>query len=200
RYFAFRPNPASSSHGPQASGSLFYQLHRNVRVRADYTFSDRNFEAIRFEQRTSSDGDPVVQRDRDGALRNDSLHLVRVGGSYRGPFILRLHYVLLRNLSNSYGQAMTRHGLELDATVPLWWELYLSAKLQLQRTNYQDPLFLSADLKVDEENRNSAVASLTRVIGDHWEVEARYRVFIEEFGAASNYRRQTGFLGLGYVF
>lgn len=200
RYFAFRPNPSSSSHGPQASGSLSYHIHRNVRLRTSYTFSARNFDAIRFTRRTTDGGDTVVQRDRDGRLRDDLLHLVRVGGSYRGAFILQLHYVLLRNLSNSYGQAMTRHGLELDATIPLWWELYVSAKLQLQRTSYEDPLFLSADLQVDEENRNSAVASLTRTVGDHWELEARYRVFIEEFGVASDYRRQTGFLGVGYVF
>ena len=200
RYFAFRPNPASSSHGPQASAALSYQLHRNVRLQANYTFSDRHFDAIRFIRRTNESGEPVVQRDRDETLRTDALHLVRIGGSYRDEFILQLHYLLLRNLSNSYGQAMTRHGVELDATIPLWWRLYLSTKLQLQRTNYEDPLFLSADLRVDEENRNSVVASLTRVVGEHWEVEARYRLFIEEFGAASDYRRQTGFMGVGYVF
>lgn len=200
RYFAFRPNPASSSHGPQSSASLSVQLHRNLRLRGLYTFAYRNFRSIRFVRRSVDGGDAVVQRSRQQELRNDVLHIGRIGGSYRGPFIVDLHYLLLHNVSNSYGQGMTRHGIELNTTVPLPLRLYLSAKLQLQRTNYEDPLFLSADLKVDEENRNSVVASLTRVVGEHWEIEGRYRLFIEEFGAASDYRRQTGFVGVGYVF
>jgi hypothetical protein len=200
RYFGYRPNPASSNHGPRGSASVSYQLFDDLRLRARYGFSYRNFDAIRFVRRAVDGGDSVVQRDRSGERRNDRLHLVRIGGSYRRSFILSAHYLLLRNGSNSYGQAMTRHGFEVDTTIPLFWKLYLSAKLSLQRTSYEDPLFLSADLQVDEENRNSVVASLTRVVGDHWEVEARYRLFIEEFGAASEYRRQTGFLGVGYVF
>ncbi len=199
RYFAYRPNPASSSHGPRAGVSLSYDLMEELQLRARYGFSYRQFDAIRYVRR-SVDGDQVVQRDRDEAMRDDRLHLVRVGPSYRGDFILSLDYLMIRNASNSYGQAMTRHGVEADATIPLVWRLYLSAKLSLQRTTYEDPLFVSADLQVDEENRNSAVASLTRVVGEHWEIEARYRLFIEEFGTASDYRRQTGFVGVGYVF
>lgn len=200
RYFGYRPNPASSNHGPRGAASVSYQLFDDLRLQARYGLSYRNFDAIRFVRRAFDGGDPVIQRDRSGERRNDRLHLVRIGGSYRRSFILSARYLLMRNGSNSYGQAMTRHGFEVDTTIPLVWQLYLSAKLSLQRTTYEDPLFLSADLQVDEENRNSVVASLTRVVGEHWEVEARYRLFIEEFGAASEYRRQTGFLGIGYVF
>ena len=203
RYFAFRPNPASSSHGPQGALSVSARVHRNLRLRARYGVSHRNFQSIRFVRRRVDGGEgeeTVVQRDRSGDPRRDLLHIARIGGTYRGPFILEASYVFLANASNSYGQAMRRHGLEIDATAPLPWKLYLSARLQLQRTNYEDPLFLSADLRVDEENRNAAVVSLTRVIGEHWEVEGRYRLFLEEFGVAGDYRRQTGFVGVGYVF
>lgn len=200
RYFAFRPNPASSNHGPQGTLGLSVGILEQLRARAQYTFAYRNFRAIRFVRREVGEGDPVVRRDRSGALRTDRLHIGRIGGSFRGPFILDLHYQLLRNSSNSYGQGMTRHGVELRGTAPLPWKLYLSGELQVQRTNYEDPLFLSADLEVDEDNRNSAVVSLARVFGDHWELEAQYRLFIEEFGASSDYRRQTASLGVGYVF
>lgn len=200
RYFAFRPNPASSSHGPQATAGLRTRVHEFVRLHGQYTFSYRNFHSIRFVRRSVSDGENVVQRSRSGELRDDRLHIAQVGGAFRGPFIVGLDYTVLHNASNSYGQGMTRHGIELSGTAPLPGRLYLSGRLGLQRTNYEDPLFLSADLEVDEDNRNSAVVSLTRVFGEHWELEGRYRLFIEEFGDASDYRRQTGFMGLGYLF
>jgi hypothetical protein len=104
------------------------------------------------------------------------------------------------NRSNSYGQGLVRHGVELDVTAPLPWRLYLSGRLRLQWTRYEDPIFLGADFQVDEENRNALTLSVARAIGDHWEVEARYRLFIEEFGASGDYRRQTVFLGGAYLF
>jgi len=200
RYFAFRPNPASSNHGPQGTLGVSVDLDERLRARAQYTVAHRIFRAIRFVRREGEGGDPVVRRDQSGALRNDRLHIGRIGSSFRGAFIVSLHYQLLRNDSNSYGQELTRHGIELRGTAPLPWQLYLSGELQVQRTNYGDPLFLSADLEVDEENRNSAVVSLARVFGEHWEMEAQYRLFIEELGASSDYRRQTASLGVGYVF
>lgn len=197
QYFAFRPNPASSSHGPLGSATAGVQVADPVRLRAQYTIAHRMFESIRFVLNPEAE---VVQRDRSGTQRRDLLHVLRMGGIYRGPLIVEAAYLLLLNRSNSYGQAMTRHGVELDATAPLPWRLYLSVRGRLQWTFYEQPIFLSADFRVDEDNRNALTVSLTRVIGEHWEIEGRYRLFIEEFGAGSDYRRQTGFLGVGYVF
>ncbi len=194
RYFAFRPNPTSSSHGPTGSIDVGVHIVEGLQLQTQYTLSQRRFRADRLTRR-----EDLVQRD-EGTKRRDGLHVVRVGGAYRSSVILQAHYLFWANLSNAYGQGLRRHGVELGATIPLPWRLYVSSRLRLQRTQYEDPLLVGANFTVDENNRNSAIASLTRVIGDHWELEARYRLFLEEFGSASAYQRQTGFFGLGYVF
>jgi hypothetical protein len=173
------------------------QVSDPVRLNAYYDLSRRIFDSVRFV--LDPDGD-VVQRDPSGQERRDWLHVLRLGGTYRGPLILEAAYVLLMNRSNSYGQGLVRHGAELDITAPLPWRLYVSGRLRLQWTRYEDPIFLGADFQVDEENRNALTLSVARAIGDHWEVEARYRLFIEEFGATGDYRRQTVFLGGAYLF
>ncbi|GEM_PF-1969517 len=197
RYFAFRPNPSSSSHGPHLTASVGVQVADPVRVRGSYDLSRRIFDSVRFVLDPSAD---VVERDTTGRERRDWLHVLRLGGTYRGPLILEAAYVLLMNRSNSYGQGLVRHGAEVDVTAPLPWRLYLSGRLRLQWTQYEDPIFVGADFRVDEENRNALTLSLARAIGDHWEVEARYRLFIEEFGATGDYRRQTAFVGGAYLF
>ena len=52
----------------------------------------------------------------------------------------------------------------------------------------------------DEENRNAGVLSLVRSFGEHWEVEARYSLYLQEFGVGSDYQRQTLLLAAAYVF
>jgi len=200
RYFAFRPSPSSSNHGPEARVGLSGEPTDRLRLRANYTLSLRDFRAVRFDRVETEGGGSAVRPDASGELRDDRLHVGRVGGTYRGPLIVEAHYQVLRNLSNSYGRALTRHGVELRATAPLPWNLFLSGAGRVQRTSYEDPLFVTEDLRVDEDNRNSLVVSLTRVVGEHWELEGRYRLFIEAFGDASDYRRQTASFGVGYLF
>lgn len=200
RYFAFRPTPASSNHGPYGAFRVGLQVAPDWRLRAGYRASDRMYPSVRLVAGETDDGETVGEPASDGSRRRDLLHVGQLGVRYRGPVILDGGYRLWLNRSNSYGSELVRHGLVVDGTVPLPWRLYLSARLQLQRTRYQDAVFAVADLAVDEENRNAVVASVTRVVGDHWEIEARYRLYLEAFGASATYRRQTIFLGTGYVF
>ena len=72
--------------------------------------------------------------------------------------------------------------------------------VELQRTFYDNPLLLDASLQVDEDNRNALIVSLARTLGQSWEIEGRYSLYVQEFGNASDYRRQTIFLALGYIF
>lgn len=200
RYFAFRPNPSSSNHGPYGSLQAGVQVAPRWRLRASYRASGRLYPSVRLVPVEAEEGETVGQPAPDGSRRRDLLHMGQVGVAFRGPVIVEGAYRLWLNRSNSHGSELTRHGVVLDGTVPLPWRLYLSARLQLQRTDYRDSIFAVADLAVDEENRNALVGSLTRVFGEHWEIEARYRLYLEAFGASATYRRQTIFVGTGYVF
>ncbi|MFB6262038.1 MAG: hypothetical protein ABEL76_00245 [Bradymonadaceae bacterium] len=199
RYFAYRPSPSASSHGPWGRLRLEVDVGAGVVLWSRYSVARLAFPGARFEERNREAG-TTVRRDPEGDARHDVRHRVGAGVSYRGPIVASLRYEFSRNLSNSYGRELTRHGGSLEATVPLPWRLFVAARVRLQKTHYEEPLLAGARFTVDEEDRNSVVASLTRAIGDDWEVEVRYRLFIEEFGSESTYRRHTGFAGWSYFF
>jgi hypothetical protein len=197
-FFAFRPNPAATSQGPRGSLQGTVWLGKRWYLQPSYTLAWRLFQSTRFLLRTNVQGEEVPQRDRSGQDRRDVLHVGRFSVGYRGDFVLRSTAELLVNRSNSYGQRLVRYGAILDATVPLPWRLYASGRLELQRTDYEDPIFVGRDFTVDENNRNAAILSLSRSFGEHWDLEARWRGFIEEFGARADYRRQTVSMSVGY--
>ena len=201
RFFAYRPNPAASSRGPSAGASLDVGWTRTWITSLSYTWLDRRFEATRLE--LDGDGDasgaasplPVPS----GPDRQDDFHAVRAAVDWRGPALINLSYTLSLNRSNSYGQDLTRHNVELAVTTPLPLGLLGSGRVDLQRTLYEDPVFLDANFRIDEDNRNALIASLSRPIGQNWDVELRYSFYTQEFGVGDDYRRQTLFMGVGYA-
>jgi len=125
----------------------------------------------------------------------------RAGLAYRSKqFVGELSYGYSVNTSNSFGQGLRRHAVNLTLTAPLPWRLFASLHVELQRTTYDDPVRIDATFLVDEDNRNAGVLSLVRAIGENWEIETRYSLYLQEFGVGSDYSRQTFFLAGAYVF
>ena len=84
-------------------------------------------------------------------------------------------------------------------TAPLPLDFFTSARIDLQRTRYEDPIFIDANFQIDEDNRNAATLSLGHPLGRAWEIELRYSYYTQEFGAGDDYARQTLMLGVGYT-
>lgn len=194
RYFAFKPNPSSGSSNLEAKLNAVWSPTEAITLSAGYTFAQRFFETNRFIQ----DGNEI-KIDED-LVRRDNFHSVFVQGRYSGAFIASLSYALSLNTSNSFGQELLRHSVSGSATFPLLWDFFATVKLELQRTTYQDPVLIDASFFVDEDNRNAVVASLARSIGDQWEAELRYSLFLQEFGVGEDYNRQTIFLAFAFLF
>ncbi len=195
RYFAFKPSAESSSSSFEGTSRLNYNFTDDFVAGVGYTLARRGFDTPRFEL----DGDQVVPDQEND--RRDLLHLASASIGYRGPVVVDFLYYYILNDSNSYGQNFNRHAFELTITAPLFWEILLTAHAEVQRTTFDDPVILDAITFIDEDNRNSLVASVARPLFDEsWEFEIRYSLFLDEFGADSEYQRQTVMTAIGYLF
>ncbi|WP_168210755.1 hypothetical protein [Persicimonas caeni] len=185
RYFAYKPVAALSSQGPQFDALVRRYFTDTLAGQASYSLTERQFD--------------------DG--RQDTFHVGRLGLVYRSDIFVDASYVLSINRSPLDSQDLTRHGMEVTLTAPLFEKFYGSSKLQLQRTAVAEESGPDALFFVDEENRNVVVMSLARPIGEQWEVEGRWSMYIEEFddaqptgGVQLDYSRQTFLLAVGWGF
>jgi hypothetical protein len=135
--------------------------------------------------------------------RADLHHALGLEAVWTGARVYSARYELEINDSNSYGESLVRHRLELGATVELGAALYLTGEVAVLYNVFLDPLLVARDaqaqtfLTVDEENRNSLTALLARRVGEGTTLEARYALYSNEFATeALAFRRQTFYLGV----
>ncbi len=131
------------------------------------------------------------------------LDLLRVGAVLWGA-----GYALLYNRSNSYGETVIRHIATARFAAPLPGGLTLAARGELLLAFYKQPVIVSQQLapgntfssveSIDNENRSSVRVDLSRDLGDHLRVVARYTFYVNEIANASpiSYQRQTLLLSL----
>ena len=184
RFLAFKPSPPSSYRGPYAGGGIRWMPRGDLALSASYNHAWRNYAMEAWELRD----DHFVGT---GENRADEHDLWQVIGRYQRYVNASLRYQFATNRSNSHGQQMSRHAVEAAVTLPVVWDVFLSARAEVQRTRYEDPVLFDDVLLLDEDNRNTVVGAVTRTIGGPWEVEFRYSLFVQEFGVGGEYRRQT---------
>lgn len=194
RYFSFKPTPASSNQGPRAQASASLETFPDLYIEAGATRVWRNYKSRAW----IVEGDRFIP-NQEGDLRSDRFDVLHATLRYEGDFTTSLGYLYARNRSNSYGQELTRHGLVATATAPLFWDLLLSGRGEVQRTRYEDPVVIDEIFFLDEENRNSFAIALARPLFGDFELEARYSLFLQEFGIDGRYQRQLFGLSLVYV-
>lgn len=196
RYFAFKPNPESSSSNFEGAFRLRWDISEQFDTSVSYTYAAREFDTVRFELDEATNR--IVEDPSEE--RGDAFHVGTAGVAFRGPLVVEFVYSLLVNRSNSYGQNLVRHSGEVTLTAPLPGNFFVSSHIELQRTRYDDPVLLDASFQVDEDNRNGVVLSLARTFGESWEVEARYSLYLQEFGVGNDYQRQTFLTAMAYLF
>jgi hypothetical protein len=137
-----------------------------------------------------------------GHARVDLAHDAGAEVTYTGERIYSARYQAVALLSNSFGQSLVRHRLQLSATSELWWSVFVTASVVVQLNQFVDSLLLernTGELTIEDENRNAFTLHATRELGTgaHWAIEARYGFYSNEFATQTlRFRRQTAYLGL----
>ncbi len=193
RFLAYKPSPPSSHRGPFVGAGARWLVRNDLALDASWTHSWRDYTMTAWEVRD----DQFVSI---GEPRADDHDLWRVVARYQRHINASLRYQYAKNRSNSHGQQMARHGVEASVTVPVMWDVFLSARGEIQRTRYEDPVLFDDVMLLDEDHRNTLVAAVNRQIAGPWDLEFRYSLFTQEFGVGGEYRRQTVALAIRAYF
>ncbi len=206
RTFSFKPNPAASSRGFAASVSAQLNLPAQFALTTAYSWTQRRF-ALPLQRRVFPEDPDGTQVDEDtvylepgDVVRQDLFHAVTSSLIWQGPLLADMTYTWSLNRSNSYGQDLQRHNLGVSVTASLPWEFFCAARVELQRTSYDDPILLDANFLIDEDNRNMGTLSVVRAFDKGWELELRTSIYVQEFGGVEDYQRRTIMLAAGHQF
>jgi len=141
-----------------------------------------------------------------GLDRIDLVHTARAEVLYTGDRVWTGAYELSLVDSNSFGQSLVRHRIDLGVTTKTWAEVFLTARATVIVSSFLDPLLLARDVQsqtfisIDDENRNALSVHLARDLGASWTIEARYAIFTNEFATkALSFRRQIGYVGMTHA-
>ncbi len=207
RFFVYKPNGDLDFTGAQ----LGLSLGRRVRLGdgkdelaygLGYTLSQRAFAGNALANLCADDV-PIAPSCLylTSRARADLFHDAAVELTFTRAFIVGVRYALQLNDSNSFGQSLVRHRVELSGTAGLFWDLYLNAKVVLIVNRFLDALLLSGDVgtftTIEDEARNAVILHLTRDIDARLTVEARYAFYANPLSSRElAYRRQTMYVGL----
>lgn len=192
----WRGNPEEELDAASLDIRLSYELQR--RSYRDNALSNRCFEG----------GDGLVRCDPEpNTQRRDLYHVAAAELVYTGDRVYSARYQLDVSDSNSFGQSLARHRVELGLTAALPARLVASLKAALQLELFFDSLqgqFAMQPIDstiLDSESRNAVALYLSRDIGEQWAFEVQYAFYSNAFSASElRYRRQTMYLGFVYNY
>lgn len=214
RAFQYKPAPSYDFAGEHAGIGYQRALERDGagdepgptwELAVDYAIHRRAYDGPAYTRICADDAELTSACLAPSNLqRVDLLHIAAVEVGYAGERLWSARYELQVDDSNSFGQSLVRHRLELSATTEAWWSVFVTAKATAQVIQFLDPLLLSRDigvLTIEEENRNALTVHATRELGEAWALEARWALYTNEFATQElRYRRQTFYLGAVYSF
>lgn len=185
RFLAFKPSPEAGHAGPQLRAGARWMARNDLAFDLSWSRSRRAFETRALER-----DDDLITIAPD-TWRRDRFDVFRLTGRYQRRVNAQLRVQHAHNRSNSYGQQMRRRGVEARLTTPTVWDIFLSARAEVQRTHYEDPVRIDDTFMLDDDHRNTLVTALNRRLIDPWEIELRYSLYTQEFGIGGEFRRQT---------
>lgn len=147
-----------------AGGTYRFNRHHSILVGVGY-------EPRRYNSPVQVD---VSTLDRS-LHRADSVLLANASYSYRGPFQATLSYGYVGEDSNSFGETVYRHRVNLLVGVRLPWEVTVLAQGNLQFARYPDEVFLAEQVALlqDDETTNSVSLKLVRPLGKGFDFELK---------------------------
>jgi hypothetical protein len=150
--------------------------------------------------------DPRLCSAGTSILRRDRFHRRGAELTWTGRVVAAAGYQVSVIDSNSSGQSLVRHRINLGATTDFPWKLYGSALVILQFDQYLDGLIVQEDLQnqtfttLDDENRSSLQLRLAREITETWSLESRAAIWRDlDRDPTTTFRRAIVYLGAVYA-
>ncbi|HVU52797.1 MAG TPA: hypothetical protein VHL80_19080 [Polyangia bacterium] len=211
RLFVFKPDQSFDFNGPTASVDA-----RWARETADGV-ADWEAAVRAVYERRAFDGAPFVEPATcttpcppvpGTGARLDHFATAAVDLSRTGARLLvGAGYALHLNLSNSFGETVTRHFVDAHVAASLPLELYVALRAEIVFAFYKDHVVVAPNMagstfsSIEDENRNSVRVDLSRNLTERLQLIARYSFYANSSTAGNvTYRRQTALLSLAYTF
>jgi hypothetical protein len=205
RRFDFKPDAAFSFRAPTAL--LYYRQVHGGDVMVDAADWEWGV-SLSYEHRAftgSSCGTAGCANASTAAHRDHfvvgQLDVTRIGG-----FLLGGGVAVQANRSSVYGESLLREVFHLRGVVPLPLGLTASARVEVVVTQYRDRMSLTSPVTgtvsatIEDERRSTLRVELSRPLGSHVELGARYVFYTSDPSAGSlEYQRQTFLLFFAVV-
>ncbi|HVZ74579.1 MAG TPA: hypothetical protein VHJ20_19490 [Polyangia bacterium] len=142
------------------------------------------------------------------AARVDHFATAALEATRTGRVLVGLGYAFHVNLSNSFGETVTRHFVTGRFAADLPLGLSLATRVELLVAHYSDPIYVAETdtagrpfVSIEDENRSNLRVDLSHDLGDRLQLLARYTFYTNELATTNvTYRRQTALLFLAYTF
>jgi hypothetical protein len=188
RRFLYKPCDKFDWYGPSATARLDLTLWqpsggtRSVELSAFAGVEARSYNDVAFANACADGEMPENPADCSAPTsldRHDRFHRIGAEVTYVGNVVAALGYQLTVTDTNSYGQSLVRHRINLSTTTSLPWSLYGTLLVTIQYDQYLDGLIVQKDLQnqtfttLDDENRSSAQVRLARQLTKTFSLESR---------------------------
>ena len=175
---------------PEAGAGVRFRFDRHHSLTVGGELGHRRYNALVY----------MPPPDPPEVVREDAVLTASAGYSYRGAFQLSAGYQYYDADSNSPGETVRLHRVDLTLGAPLPWSLLLFTQLTLQLADYPDGIYLSSKyiLDPDDELHDALSFQLVRPLGDRVDLELRYGVYVDVLQKnEQTYFRQVVSVGLG---
>lgn len=179
---------------------------RSVELAATLGFEARAYASNALANICVEDAPPSTDCFAGTSLRRrDRFQRAGVELTWVGRAVAAAGYQLTVVDSNSFGQSLVRHRVNVSATLPLPAGVIGTALATLQLDTYLDGQLIRRDLQqllfttLDDENRSSLQLRLARPVSEAWSVETRGAVW-RDFGGSmdTSFARALLYGGLVY--
>jgi hypothetical protein len=212
RDFVYKPDQQFDWRGPAASARLEMILWqpasktRSLELVTTLGFEAREFDGVALTNDCppNTDPDPICSGATD-IVRRDRYQRAGAELTYVGRAVGAAGYQLALIDSNSFGQSLARHRINVSATVPAG-KTFVTLLAILQFDQYLDGLIVRRDLQsqqftnIEDENRSSLQLRAGRKLGGQWAVEGRIAIWRNLVGGAMelDFQREVVYVGLVY--
>jgi hypothetical protein len=215
RRFTFKPCDRFNWSGPSANARLDLTLWepkdgtRSLELAAYAGVEARAYNDVALANACENGEMPADPKDCSAATslqRHDRYHRLGLELTWVSSVIAAIGYTVSVTDTNSYGQSLVRHRVNLSATTQLPWGFYGTAYVTLQYDQYLDGLIVEKDLQnqtfttLDDENRSSFQVRIAKHVTKALAIESRFAYWRNIGGSGDDAAFRRSLIYAGAVF